>query len=55
MDAILNTTPKVGTPEAVEKIYVKHVTGGRSELTFKSYDSGVEMLLRNKKRRHLAR
>ncbi len=41
-DAILDTTPKVGTPEAVERIYVKYATGGRSELTFKSYDSGVE-------------
>ena len=48
-DAILNTTPKVGTPEAVERIYVKHVSGGRSELTFKSYDSGVESFYGTKK------
>ena len=41
-DLIVDTTPKVGTPEAVEKIYVKHISGSRSDLTFKSYDSGVE-------------
>ena len=39
----------MGTPEAVERIYVKHVTGGRSELTFKSYDSGVESFYGTKK------
>jgi phage terminase large subunit-like protein len=48
-DLLLNTTPKVGTPEAVERIYVKHITGGRSELTFKSYDSGVESFYGTKK------
>jgi phage terminase large subunit-like protein len=48
-DLLLDTTPKVGTPEAVERIYVKHVTGGRSELTFKSYDSGVESFYGTKK------
>ena len=31
-DAILNTTPKAGIPEAIETIYVKHVSGGRSEM-----------------------
>jgi phage terminase large subunit-like protein len=41
-DCILNTTPKAGIPEAVETIYVRHVSGGRSELTLKSYDQGVE-------------
>lgn len=48
-DLILDTTPKVGTPEAVEKIYVKHISGARSELTFKSYDSGVESFYGTKK------
>jgi phage terminase large subunit-like protein len=48
-DAILDTTPKVGTPEAVERVYVKHVLGGRSELTFKSYDAGVESFYGTKK------
>jgi phage terminase large subunit-like protein len=48
-DTILNTTPKVGTPEAVEMIYVKHVSGGRSDLQFKSYDSGPESFYGTKK------
>ena len=37
-DCILSTTPKAGIPEAVETIYVKHVSGGRSEIALKSYD-----------------
>jgi phage terminase large subunit-like protein len=41
-DAILDTTPKAGIPEAVETIYVRHATGGRSEIALKSYDQGVE-------------
>ena len=48
-DTILDTTPKVGTPEAVERIYIQHIAGGRSELTFKSYDSGVESFYGTKK------
>jgi phage terminase large subunit-like protein len=41
-DAIIDTTPKAGIPEAVETIYVRHVSGGRSEIMLKSYDQGVE-------------
>ncbi len=41
-DAILETTPKAGIPEAVETIYVRHASGGRSEIALKSYDQGVE-------------
>lgn len=41
-DTILNTTPKAGIPEAVETIYVRHVSGGRSEIMLKSYDQQVE-------------
>jgi len=41
-DAIIDTTPKAGIPEAVETIYVKHVSGGRSEIGLKSYDQQVE-------------
>jgi hypothetical protein len=41
-DAIIDTTPKAGIPEAVETIYVKHVSGGRSEIALKSYDQQVE-------------
>jgi phage terminase large subunit-like protein len=39
---ILGTTPKPGVPEAIESIYVKHVSGARSEISLKSYDQGVE-------------
>jgi phage terminase large subunit-like protein len=41
-DAILDTTPKAGIPEAVETIYVRHISGGRSEIQLKSYDQQVE-------------
>jgi phage terminase large subunit-like protein len=40
--SILNVTPKPGVPEGVETIYVRHISGGRSEITIKSYDSQVE-------------
>lgn len=39
---IIKTTPKVGTPEAVETIYVKHASGGVSQVTLKSYDQKRE-------------
>lgn len=41
-DALLDTTPKAGIPDAVETIYVRHISGGRSEITLKSYDQGAE-------------
>jgi phage terminase large subunit-like protein len=41
-ECLLNTTPKTGIPEAVETIYVRHVSGGRSEIALKSYDQQVE-------------
>ena len=41
-DCILGTTTKAGIPEAVETIYVKHISGGRSDISLKSYDQGVE-------------
>jgi phage terminase large subunit-like protein len=37
-DAIVRTTPKHGVPDAVDTIYVKHVSGGFSQLVLKSYD-----------------
>lgn len=40
--ALTAWTPKAGVPEAVEIISVKHVTGGVSRLTFKSYDQKRE-------------
>ncbi len=41
-DLLARTTPKQGVPEAVGMIYVKHVTGGMSQLTLKSYDQRRE-------------
>jgi phage terminase large subunit-like protein len=48
-DALIGTTPKAGIPEAVEAIYVKHVSGGRSEIMLKSYDQQVESFYGTKK------
>jgi len=48
-DTILGTTPKPGVPEGVETVYVRHISGGRSELQLKSYDSGVESFYGTKK------
>jgi phage terminase large subunit-like protein len=39
---LLDTTPKPGIPEAVETIYVEHVTGDRSRISLKSYDQKRE-------------
>lgn len=39
-DDILNTTAKSGIAEAVDTLYVKHVSGGTSVIQFKSYDQG---------------
>ena len=48
-DLILGTTPKSGVPEGVETIYVRHISGGRSEVQLKSYDAGVESFYGTKK------
>src|SRR6516164_9799262 len=48
-DLILGTTPKPGVPEGVETIYVRHISGGRSEVQLKSFDSGVESFYGTKK------
>lgn len=38
-DLIIKTTPKHGTPNALDEVWVKHVpTGGISRVGFKSYD-----------------
>lgn len=37
-DLIVKTTPKVGVPEGIETIRVRHKSGGISTLGFKSYD-----------------
>lgn len=39
-DVIVRTTPKPGVPDAIETIFVKHKTGGISELTLKNYEQG---------------
>lgn len=41
-DSILRTTTKPGISDAIETIYVRHISGGISELTLKSYDQGRE-------------
>lgn len=37
---IINTTPKAGTPQAIDIAYIKHISGGTSILQFQSYDQG---------------
>jgi phage terminase large subunit-like protein len=39
-DAIKGTRPKSGIPNALDSVYVKHISGGVSTLTFKSYEQG---------------
>ena len=41
-DCIVRTTAKPGVADAIEGIFVKHVSGGTSELILKSYDQGRE-------------
>jgi phage terminase large subunit-like protein len=40
-DFIERTTAKPGIPDGIETVWVKHVSGGMSELSFKSYDTGA--------------
>ena len=41
-DFIVRTTVKPGISDAIETIFVRHVSGGTSELGLKSYDQGRE-------------
>ncbi len=41
-DCLLRTSAKPGVSDAIEGIYVKHASGGTSELILKSYDQGRE-------------
>lgn len=41
-DRIVGTRPRSGIPDAVEIIYVKHKSGGVSQLNLKSYEQGRE-------------
>ncbi len=38
---IMDTKSKPGIPDGIETVVVKHVSGGNSVITFKSYDAGV--------------
>lgn len=41
-DLIVHTTAKTGLADAIDTVWVKHVTGGNSVLVFKSYDQRRE-------------
>lgn len=41
-DSLVRSTPKQGVPEAIDTIYVKHVSGDISQLVLKSYDQKRE-------------
>lgn len=41
-DTVIRVIPKPGVPEAIETVYVRHVSEGESTLTFKSYEQGRE-------------
>ena len=41
-DSLVRTTAKPGVADAIEGMFVKHVSGGTSELILKSYDQGRE-------------
>lgn len=42
LDDIVDTTPKQGISDAVDKISIRHITGGISIFQFQSYDQGRE-------------
>ena len=46
-DCLIDTKSKRNIPDAVESIRVKHVTGGVSTISFKSYDQGREIFQGN--------
>jgi phage terminase large subunit-like protein len=39
-DAIISVTRKTGVPETIDKVRIKHRSGGISQLVFKSYEQG---------------
>ncbi len=41
-DCIVRTSYAPGVPDAIETVWVKHISGGTSVLSFKSYDQGRE-------------
>ncbi len=42
-DYLARTTSKQGIADAIDTIFIKHVSGGISQLSFKSYDQGREV------------
>jgi phage terminase large subunit-like protein len=48
-DLIGSTSRKSGVVDALETVYVKHVSGGWSEITFKSYEQGRDAFQGTKK------
>jgi len=48
-ELIENTTPRSGIPNAIDTIYVKHKSGGVSEIGLKSYDQGRQSFEGTKK------
>lgn len=44
-DTILRTTTRPGVPDAVQDVYIRHISGGVSELGFKSYVQGVDSFM----------
>lgn len=41
-DKIIKVWAKPGTPRGIETVEIRHVSGGTSSLTFKSYEEGVQ-------------
>lgn len=48
-DLIVKVTKKPGVADAIETVYVKHVSGGLSKCTFKSYEQGRDSFQGTKK------
>lgn len=46
---IIKTTKKPGVADAVETVFVKHISGGMSKCTFKSYEQGRDSFQGTKK------
>lgn len=44
-DKIIRFTSKPGTPDAIQDVYIRHASGGISELTFKSYVQEVDAFM----------
>lgn len=48
-DLVVKVTKKPGVADAIETLYVKHVSGGLSKCTFKSYEQGRDSFQGTKK------